>query len=142
MGVTYAQLTIRNVGDLYRLQAGEIEAVAVRTLTVQALVDTGSYFCGLTRTQIEFLGLLPHRQTEILTGNGEVSCRVFMGASLETLGRSTEGEILELSDGLPPIIGFILLEALDLMVDPVAQIVKGRHGEKQQVFLLRHEVVE
>jgi len=121
MGRATATLTIRNAYDAHNAVQGLIADADVRTITIEAIVDTGATLVCLPKATIEELGLPFHEEVRVRTANGPVTCRTFMGAQIELLGRSFLTEVMENQEGTPPLLGCLLLEALDLVVDPRAE---------------------
>jgi len=76
-----------------------------------------------SRDDIERLGLPFHNVVEIKTANGKASRRTFKGAEIELKGRSFVMEVMENDNDTPALIGYLLLEALDFVVDPKTQSV-------------------
>lgn len=143
MGLTVETLTIRNFSDLGRARAGNLPPEEIRQITVTALVDTGATFVGLYQAHIDALGLIPDDRTHpIRTANGVVHQVKYGGAQLELLGRKGSVDIFPVDESIPPILGVLLLEALDLVVDPVNQRVmfNPEHGE-EETHLLLHQTV-
>jgi predicted aspartyl protease len=129
------RLIIRNTWDVIAEAEGKLEASKVRTVEVEALVDTGAHMCGLHRSHIEELGLTRFQEVPVYTGNGVRKTRVFSpGPEFELLGRKTFLDVMELDDQTPPIIGVVLLELLLLTVDPVNRRVIPH--PRQQYFML------
>jgi len=125
MGRTTAKLTIQSIFDVQKAAEGSIPPSQVRRIEIEAVVDTGSTLVCLPRAEIEKLGLLFNRNVPIRTANGRTTRRTFMGAQIELNGRSFEMEVMENDEDTPPLIGVLLLEALDLVVDPKSQQVVG-----------------
>jgi len=121
MGRTKAILKVRNFGDMQKAAEGLILATAVRTVEIEALVDTGATYVSLPKSEIEKLGLPFHRNIRIVTANGPASRRLFTGAQIELNGREFLTEVMENGQGTPALVGYLLLEALDLVVDPKSQ---------------------
>lgn len=125
VGRVTATLTIRNAFDVQKAAEGEIEPSGVRSIEVEAMVDTGAAYVCLPREHIEQLGLLFLQNVSVLTANGQVTRRTFMSALVELHGRKHVAEIMENDEQTPPLVGYLLLEALDLVVDPKSQQVIG-----------------
>jgi len=121
MGRTTAKLKVQNAYDLQKAAEGLIPASEVRAIEVEAVVDTGATYVCLPRTDIEKLGLPFLQNVEIRTANGRTIRRPFKGAEVELHGRKFPMAIMENDEDTPPLLGFLLLEALDLVVDPKAQ---------------------
>ena len=71
--------------------------------------------------QIEKLGLLYSHTREVTTANGKVERRIFGGAVIIIQGRDIEMQVMENDAAAPPLIGYLILEAMDFVVDPKSQ---------------------
>ena len=142
MGATIVSLKLRNTEDVIRAKRGDIEEYRVRRIEAPALVDTGSNYTGLHRAQIDYLGLTKFQDTQIVTGGGVIQTGLWGSAEMSLLGRSTHGVVLELPDKVPPIVGFFLLESLDLLVDPGSQRVFGIPDRPESYLLVSHWVLD
>lgn len=56
-----------------------------------------------------------------MTAHARTSRRIFRGALIELKGRSFVMDVMENDDDTPALIGYLLLEALDFVVDPKTQ---------------------
>ena len=121
MGRTTAKLNIQNAYDVQRAAEGHIPPCEVREVEVEAIVDNGATYVCLSRQDIERLGLPCHQNVEIRTANGRAIRRTFKGAEVGLCGRSFVMEVMENDEDTPPLVGYLLLEALDLVVDPKTQ---------------------
>lgn len=99
------RVTVRNYGDMLRVEAGEIDADAVRTVELDALVDTGASHLCLPPDVIEKLGLLYSHGREVRTANGVVERRLFKGADVTIQGRNEEMSVMENDATTPALIG-------------------------------------
>jgi predicted aspartyl protease len=120
-GLSPVILKVRNYGDMQKAAEGLIPATAVRAIEIEAIVDTRATYVCLPRSDIEKLGLSFHRDIDIWTASGRVSRRLFSGAWVGLMERDTVMEIVENDEGTPPLVGSLLLDALDLVVDPGSQ---------------------
>src|SRR4026208_522119 len=97
---------------------GSLPPERVRSLEIEALVDTGATMLALPRDLVDALGLpltatRPMREARgIVVG---VDC--VKSLQLEILGRVMTCDALVIPEGATPLIGQIQLEALDLIVD-------------------------
>lgn len=121
MGRTIEKLIVKNYGDVIKASEGIITDSQIRTIEVDAIVDTGATYVCLSRKDIETLGLPFHNIVDIKTTNGKASRRIFKGAEIELKGRSFVMEVMENDEDTPALIGYLLLETLDLVVDPKTQ---------------------
>lgn len=123
MGRTTEKLTVKNYGDMLKASEGIITADRIRTIEIDAIVDTGATYVCIGKKDIERLGLPFHNIVDIKTANGKASRRTFEGAKIELKGRTFVMEVMENDDETPALIGYLLLEALDFVVDPKTQSV-------------------
>ncbi|MBM4079525.1 MAG: aspartyl protease [Planctomycetes bacterium] len=90
----------------------------VRTIEIKnAIVDTGAAMLNLHRDQIEALGLKFLRKVKVRTANGSPERNVYGVARVEIQGREGEFDVLEAPDDVPVLVGYIVLEQLDLVAD-------------------------
>lgn len=125
MGRTVVKLRVVNSLDRQQAAQGAIPASAVRRIEVEAVVDTGATYVCLPREDIKKLGLPFLREVPIRTANGPARRRLFEGARAELNGRDFVTDIMENRKGTPPLVGCLLLEALDLVVDTKSHQVIG-----------------
>jgi len=123
MGRITERLIVRNYVDVVKASENLIPSNQVRTVEVDAIVDTGATYVSLSKADIEKLGLPFHNITHIKTANGPANRRIFKGAEIELKGRTFVMEVMENDDTTPALIGYLLLEALDFVVDPKTQSV-------------------
>ena len=118
MGRTLTSVTIRNIVDVFGLAQGTLEEGQMRMAQVDALVDTGATYLCLPPSVIERLGLLYSHTQAVRTANGTVEQKLFKGADVTIDDRSTEAVVMENDESTPALIGYLILEALDYVVDP------------------------
>ncbi len=123
MGRIIEKLIVKNYGDTVKAGEGLISNNQIRTLEVDAMVDTGVTYVCIGKKDIELLGLPFHNVVSIKTANGKASRRTFKGAEVELKGRTFVMEVMENEGDTPALIGYLLLEALDFVVDPKTQSV-------------------
>jgi len=125
MGRTTEKLIVKNYVDIVKADEGTIDSHQIRTVEVEAIVDTGATYVCLGKEDIERLGLRSHGTVPIKTANGPARRRTFEGAKIELNGRTFVTEVMENDKDTPALIGYLLLEALDFVVDPKSQSVIG-----------------
>ena len=121
MGRTFEKLIVRNYVDVVKFSEELIPQEKVRQIEVDAMVDTGATYVCLSRKEIQALGLPYHESISIKTANGRATRRTFEGAKVELKGRTFVTEVMENDEETPALIGYLLLEALDFVVDPKSQ---------------------
>lgn len=123
MGRVIEKVKVSNVYDIYDESKGSIIKEKIRSVEIEAIVDTGATYLCLPPSQIEKLGLLFHKSIQIKTANGSADRRTFEGAKVELKGRSFVMEVMENDEHTPALIGYLVLEAMDFVVDPKTQAV-------------------
>ena len=137
MGRIVTKIKIENLGEILLAERGLYPADQVKSIELDALVDTGATLICLTPKDIERLGLSLLTTRMAITANGTVECRIFQGARLTILGRTCTTDVMEVPEGTPALIGYIPLENLDLVVDPKQQAVTPNpaHGGRMVMDL-------
>ena len=136
MGKVVVSARIENLRDIYEAEKGALPAGQVRRVEVtDALVDTGATMLSLPRSLVEQLGLRRRRTRTARTATGVAEFGVYDAVRLTVQERDCLAEVAELPDECPVLIGQLSLEALDFVVDPVAQKLIGNpdHGGKQMI---------
>jgi predicted aspartyl protease len=117
------KIKVENLADVIRAKAGELPEDRVRHIEIEALVDTGATLLCLPKSKIDELGLLLLDKRRTTTANGAVDREIYRGASLTLLDRTCTIDVMELPEDVPPLVGYLALENLDLVVDPKSQTV-------------------
>lgn len=138
MGRVLVSVKIENLGDLILADKGLMPLDQVRSVVVDdALVDTGATNLALPKSLITQLGLFPLRQRPMRTSAGVVNVQVYAAVRLTVQGRDCVGDVTEVPDGSPVLIGQVPLELLDFVVDRKNQKLIGNpeHGGVQMLEL-------
>jgi predicted aspartyl protease len=125
MGKINQTATVENAGDLHALREGYITADRVRRMEIQFLVDSGAAMICLPIDQINLLGLRPRNTRDVITAAGKMQRRVFDPIQIKIMDREGILEVMELPEGVPPLLGYLALESLDLYPNPAKQILEG-----------------
>ena len=131
VGGVIVSAKIENVIDLYALSRGQIPDDQVHRIEVaDALVDTGATLLGMTKQQIERLGIEQIGTGRARTTTGLATFGIYGPVRLTIGGRSCSVDVSEIADTCPVIIGYVPLELLDFVVDPKGQRLIGNpdHG--------------
>lgn len=138
MGRTFVDVEVENFKDLEDRRAAGNGHIKVRTLKVHALVDTGSALLCLPAAAIRKLGLHRNRSTTVRTANGVVERGIYQAVQITILGRQCLAEVMEIPEDVPPLLGFIPLESLDLVINPKSNQVthNPENGGKYTLDLL------
>jgi len=131
MGKVIVVAKIDNLGDLMNVSNGLLQPEQARSVDVtNALVDTGATTVALPRQLIAQLGLQPFGTRRVRTSAGPATVQVYGAVRLTIQGRDWDGDVVEVPDDCPVLIGQLALEGLDLVVDPIGQRLIGNpeHG--------------
>ena len=90
-------------------------------LEIEALVDTGAMYMSLPKDLIAKLELKESRKVRVRTTNGVTYRKVYQAGEISINDRFVNMDILELSNEVPPLVGVLILKALDFIVDPIQQ---------------------
>ncbi len=121
MGKTIEKVTVKNFGDILDHSKGVIKEDGIRTVEIEAVVDTGAAYLCLPPAIIEKLGLFYSHARGVNTANGKVKRRIFHGAVIVIQGRDIQMQVMENDATTPALIGYLVLEAMDFVVDPKSQ---------------------
>lgn len=139
MGRVTTEVRVENLKDLWDAQRGMIAENEVRRMDViDALVDTGATTLALPTRYIAQLGLTKTREKIAVSSRGKGPVSMYDAVRVTIMGRDCVVEVMEVPDEVPPLVGQIPLEMLDLVVDPQARKLSGNpaHGGEQVLELL------
>lgn len=125
MGQVFLEIEVTNSGDLDRAIEGRIAAPDVRRLTVEdALMDTGATHLCLPASLLAELGLPVARTVVVETATGHSERRIFRNAIVRYEDREAQVEVIELPDGIRPLVGVLPMEALGIEPDVIRHAVR------------------
>ena len=126
MGRISEKVLIRNYVDIANAANSIIQNNEIRSATINAIVDTGATYLCLPPKIIKELGLLFACITPVKTGNGKLELRIFNGAEITIKDRPIQMQVMEnMNDEVPALIGYLVLEAMDWVVNPKTQKLIG-----------------
>jgi len=131
MGRVLTEATIENLRDLWAADQGLIPPDQVRRVTVtDALADTGATMLSLPTRLIRQLGLTKTGRRRVNSSLGMGEADVYDAVRLTIQGRDCPLDVMEVPDSVPVLIGQIVLERLDFVVDPQGRRLIGNpaHG--------------
>ncbi len=119
------KVKLANAFDYFLLERGAISEADIRRAEVEALVDTGANMLVLPEEVVEQLGLreIDRRRVRYADGRADVK-RVVGSVYLEIAGRHGDFDAIAENRGTMPLIGQVVLEELDLIVDPRSKEVR------------------
>jgi predicted aspartyl protease len=139
MGRVTTRIRVENLEDLWAARNGRIKKEDVRRVDImEALVDTGCTMLALPKRYIDLLGLEKSREKNVVTTAGVRTASIFDAVRLTIMQRDCVVEVVEVPDIVPALVGQIPLEAMDLVVNPLAGTLTGNpaHGGEQILELL------
>jgi clan AA aspartic protease len=137
MGAVMTEVKMWNQTDLEDARRGLIPPEAVRTVTLQALVDTGAVTMVIPEDAAQALGLSVIQVHNVTLADGSKRDLPTVGVFVEILGRQMLCTAYVTPAGTTPLIGQIPLEYLDLVVDPNTREVRVFSQNGPRSFLLR-----
>ena len=131
MGNVFAEITLKNVSDVAEAKLGHIPDEEVRSVNVRAMVDTGSMAMIISEELRQQLGLGIQSLREVTLANDQTeTARVTEPVEVHWKDRDYVGNAWVISGWGEPLLGLLPLEYMDLMVDPVHQVLVGVHGDR------------
>ena len=125
MGRVVEKVKVKNYVDVFQASEGVLPEDQIRTVEVDAVVDTGATYLCLPPSVIEQLGLLYSHSSSVTTANGDVERRIFAGGDITVKERNVQMQVMENDEHTPPLIGYLILEALDFVVNPKTRGLMG-----------------
>jgi predicted aspartyl protease len=124
-------ITLTNARDTINAKTGLVPEATVRSLTVDACVDTGAWFLVINEKIRATLGLeLTGTDTATLANGSTQEYPTTESVEFRWKDRKKSMNALLIPDADEVLFGALCMEALDLMADPVDECLKGRHGDK------------
>ncbi|MEM1304159.1 MAG: aspartyl protease family protein [Planctomycetota bacterium] len=116
MGEVRVDVRLTNLVDAELAARGDLPAESVRTVTRNALVDTGAISSALPQDVVEELGLRVQHTRPVELADGESQeVGVVYGVIFDLVDRDTEDQAFVIGNEV--LIGQTVLEKLDLLVD-------------------------
>ena len=132
MGQVFAEITLKNAGDVTLSEHGYKQENEIRQTTVKILVDTGAGTLVITESLQQKLGLKTRKEKPARMANSDsVNVKEADPVEVHWKNRSMVCRPLIVPGAKIALLGLIPLEDMDLMVDPIGQTVVGAHGEEQ-----------
>ena len=124
-------IILTNARDTINARTGLTPESEIRSLTVDACVDTGSWFLVINEKTRAALGLeLTGADTATLADGSVKEYPVTEPVEFRWKDRKKSMNALLIPDADEILFGALCMEALDVMADPVDECLKGRHGDK------------
>ena len=137
MGTFTEKITLENAIDRGYADRGDIEESQIRSLTVEAIPDTGAWTLVINEDIRQKLGLVIRGSTISSLADGKASSYpVTQAVKIQWKNRSTELPAVVVANAKHVLLGALPLEAMDLIVDPVRGQLTGAHGDEPLHLLL------
>lgn len=95
-----------------------------RAVEIEAAVDTGATMLVLPKNIIDQLGLEKIEEVKVKYADNHIGIKeIFGGIKLELKGRKGVFDALAENEGSQPLIGQLVLERLDLVIEPRAKVI-------------------
>ena len=122
MGHVYADITLLNAGDVVLVQRGLLQKENIRTMEVNAMVDSGAMTLTINEKIAEQLGLdVQKRTTVVLADGSHRECDYVGPVHIHFENRFAGCHALVVPGADEILLGVIPLEEMDVMIDPVSQ---------------------
>jgi len=122
MGLVYADITLSNSFDITAAKKGLIAASDVKKFEVRALVDSGAITLTITDAIARQLDLEVEDSINVELADGTHSKRDLVGpVTIRFKNRMTSCSALVLPGASEVLLGAIPLEAMDVIIDPLAE---------------------
>ena len=137
MGSVYAEITLKNSADVVNCRRGSIKEEEIHQTTVQALVDTGAPTLIINEDTRRELGLeLRGARPVRMANDTKETIKIAEPVEVHWKNREMTCQPWVISGSGDILLGVIPLENMDLMVDPVNQVLTGAHGEEALSYLV------
>ena len=127
MGEVRTNAILENDGDIFMYTEGKIKKNEIRSVQIDALVDNGSVMILLPQDVAETLGLKKIAKTIVTLANEE-KIELYMAGtiSLTICNRNMKTDCLIGPPQCEPLIGQLVLERLDLIIDSLKRTITPR----------------
>lgn len=127
MGRVTVEVEVANRADVLLAQRGALPSEEVRRLRINGVVDTGATWLVLPKTVADQLGVAVTGKVRVSYADRRQAMRsVVEDVQVELLGRSSSFNAIVEPKRKDILVGAIVLEALDLLVDCVTQTLQPR----------------
>lgn len=126
MGRILETVIVKNFIDIALSEMNLKQPSEIRTVEIEAIVDTGATYLCLPPKIIKELGLPFAYSKPVKTGNGSLELRIFRGAEITIKDRYVQMQVMEnVDDDVPALIGYLVLEEMDWVLNPKSQEIIG-----------------
>ena len=130
MGTVHAEITLKNSSDKDELIKGRLKEEEVRSVTVNAVVDTGAATIVINEELRQSLGLVVTEERSVkLADGGRALCKITRPVDIYWKDRYWACPAVVLPEAESVLLGVIPLEGMDLMINPKTGELTGVHGD-------------
>lgn len=136
MGKVMVGATFRNNQDRVLAETGHLQADQVRRVSALSIVDSGAAMMVIPQELADRLGLPEVGEMTVRYADSRTAARKVVGQlEVEILGRRSIYRAVVEPNRKDPLIGVIVLEDLDFLIDPRNQTIVPRDpaGEIQEI---------
>jgi clan AA aspartic protease len=130
MGMVYANIELRNGGDIELSRRKYIAEEDVRHININMMVDSGAIMLAINEEIREALGLaiIDHRSSQLADGT-RLNLPVAGSIEVRYQGRFCTTNALVLPEDTEPLLGAIPMEEMDLWINPARNLLTAVHPE-------------
>jgi predicted aspartyl protease len=130
VGRVTVEVALANNGDVQMAEVGVLAATEIRRVRAPGIVDTGAMHMVLPKSVVDQLGLPVKGEAVVRYADARSANRnIAHEARVELLGREGSFRAIVEPDRDTVLIGAIVLEDLDLLVDCAHQMLRPRDPE-------------
>jgi clan AA aspartic protease len=127
MGEIRAKVILQNDRDIFLHEQGKIKKDQIREVKIDALVDTGAVMILLPQDIVETLGLGKiEKAIVVLANEAKIEMDVMGPIALTIANRRMTTDCLMGPPRCEPLIGQLVMERLDLVIDPLKRTLTAR----------------
>lgn len=127
MGEIRVDVLLQNDRDIFLYEQGKIKKDQIREVKIDALVDTGAVMILLPQDIVETLGLWKVEKAIVVLANEEKVEMDIMGPiALTIANRKMTTDCLMGPPRCEPLIGQLVMERLDIVIDPLKRTLTPR----------------
>jgi clan AA aspartic protease len=131
MGAFKETITLENVVDRGLANRGYINEDQIRSLTIDAMPDTGAWTLVISEEVRQKLGLSIEGSSDSTLADGKTSnYPITESVKIQWKNRSIALPAVVVAEAKDVLLGALPLEGMDLIVDPVRKQLAGAHGDQ------------
>ena len=130
MGIVYANIELRNGGDVVLNRRKYIAEEDIRQININMIVNSGTIMLAINEEIRAALGLsiIDHRSSQLADGT-RLNLPVAGSIEVRYEGRFCTTNALVLPEDTEPLLGAIPMEEMDLWINPARNLLTAVHPE-------------